>query len=56
MVYIISTILRKALKKHDILKDKPDIEKLWKTLMLTPFDYGEDALNNPITRKLMEKI
>jgi len=56
MVYIISTMLRKALKKNDLLKDKPDIEKLWKTLMLTPFDYGEEALNNPITRKLMEKI
>ncbi len=24
--------------------------------MLSPFDYGEDALNNTITRKLMDKI
>lgn len=61
MVYILATILRKALSKHDSIvehqkENHEGIDKLWKSLMLSPNDYGEDAITNTITRKLMEKI
>lgn len=56
MVYIISTILRKAME-HGSLYDKMNhMNDMWKKLMLTPADYGSEALNNKNTRKLMEKI
>jgi 2-methylcitrate dehydratase len=47
MVYIIATLLRKALKS-----------KLagWKELMLVPADYDDAALFDPLTRLLMERI
>ena len=47
MVYIISTLLRKALEQQTTD---------WATLMLSPADYNEQAIFNPLTRKLMEKI
>lgn len=47
MVYIIGTLLRKALEQK---------KASWETLMLLPADYDDDALWNPLTRKLMEKI
>ena len=50
MVYIIATLLRKAFEKYDAIKENHHIEDLWKTLMLTPFDYGKDALFNHTTR------
>merc|ERR1712183_544967 len=31
-------------------------DELWKTLMLTPYDYGKEALFHPKTRELMQKI
>ena len=47
MVYIIATLLRKAreLQKAD-----------WKSLMLMPDDYSEQAIQNPTTRTLMDRI
>ena len=56
MVYIISTLLRKALEKHDQLDPKDNVEEYWKHLMLTPHDYGADALYDETTRELMGKI
>lgn len=56
MVYIISTLLRKAFEKVDRVKEAKDLEDLWKTLMLTPLDYGKEALFNETTRKIMSKI
>lgn len=56
MVYIIATILRKALEKHDKIIEEHDLENLWKRLMLTPYDYSAEAIVNPVTKKLMEKI
>ncbi len=47
MVYIIATLLRKALQQR---------EAGWKELMLMPEDYGPEAIKNPLTRALMEKI
>lgn len=56
MVYIISSILRKAFEKHDSIAKERDIETLWKYLMLLPKDYGKAALFNEVTRKFMQKI
>lgn len=47
MVYIVATLLRKALEAG---------KAGWTELMLEPQDYHADAINNPLTRKLMEKI
>lgn len=56
MVYIISSILRKAFEKHATLKPSSDIKEYWKELMLTPKDYSKSALNDSVTRELMPKI
>lgn len=47
MVYIISTLLRKACEKK---------LATWSELMLLPADYSDEALHNPVTRSLMERI
>ncbi|KAA0214289.1 MAG: hypothetical protein DYG94_07780 [Leptolyngbya sp. PLA3] len=47
MVYIVATLLRKAL----------ELKKVgWTELMLAPVDYGSEAIMNPRTRSLMQKI
>jgi len=56
MVYIISSVLRKAFEKAENINTEHSPEDLWKYLMLLPADYGRDALYNEITRKLMTKI
>jgi 2-methylcitrate dehydratase len=58
MVYIISTILRKAFETKDIgtkLESFKKLDEVWKLLMLEPKDYSHKAVFNPSTRKLMEK-
>lgn len=47
MVYIIATLLRKALTMRTAG---------WKELMLMPADYDDGALFDPLTRRLMERI
>ncbi|MEO0482361.1 MAG: MmgE/PrpD family protein [Planctomycetota bacterium] len=47
MVYIVSTLLRKALEQKTTG---------WKPLMLMPEDYSAEAIQNPKTRTLMDKI
>jgi len=47
MVYIIATLLRKALEQQ---------QAGWETLMLTPTDYDDDNLSHPVTRALMQRI
>ena len=56
MVYIISSVLRKAFEKHQNISAEHTPEDLWKYLMLLPKDYGADALFNEVTRDLMTKI
>jgi 2-methylcitrate dehydratase len=56
MVYIISNVIRKALSRYEKIIENTDDDELWKLLMLSPLDYSYQALNNPITRKIMEKI
>lgn len=47
MVYIIATLLRKAIESRTAG---------WDELMLMPEDYDADALRNPLTRRLIERI
>ncbi|MCA3004005.1 MAG: MmgE/PrpD family protein [Phycisphaerales bacterium] len=47
MVYIIATLLRKALQARSTD---------WAELMLGPYDYNDAAIHDPLTRKLMAKI
>ena len=65
MVYILATLLRKATdcglaildrgeRQSKIQNPKPDA--LWQSLMLLPEDYAQDALLNPKTRALMDRI
>jgi 2-methylcitrate dehydratase len=58
MVYIIATLLRKAMEaRGQGTEDRGQgTRDLWKTLMLTPEDYGDAALVHPLTRQLMQKI
>ena len=56
MVYIISTLLRKVIEHPNLFDKVENMTDMWKKLMLAPADYGSEALNNPATRKLMEKI
>mmetsp|Transcript_9362 Transcript_9362/g.10529 ORF Transcript_9362/g.10529 Transcript_9362/m.10529 type:complete len:164 (-) Transcript_9362:59-550(-) len=57
MVYIISTLLSKAIQDPATLKEKAKtLDDLWKELILTPNDYSPKALFDGTTRKLMEKI
>lgn len=51
MVYIVATMLRKALESRSAGRDVS-----WDDLMLMPHDYSGAAINNTITRKLMKKI
>ena len=56
MVYIISTLLRKAFEKHHHIFEENDPEDLWKYLMLLPHDYSHSAIFNETTRKIMNII
>lgn len=65
MAYIVATLLRKAIEQRaqGALPEAPAEgaganDHLWKSLMLTPYDYAEDerAIFHPLTRKIMQKI
>jgi len=57
MVYIISTLIRKALQSQEFASKKfQNLDEVWKLLMLEPKDYGYEAIKDPFTRKLMDKI
>jgi 2-methylcitrate dehydratase len=47
MVYIIATLLRKALESRSAG---------WKELMLVPADYDDQAIGDPLTRSLIDRI
>lgn len=47
MVYIVATLLRKALQKRT---------SGWRELMLEPADYDDDAIVDPLTREIMSRI
>ncbi len=53
MLYLVCTMLRKALELHHAKKDRP---LTWKELMLLPHDFDAKALHDPLTRELMGKM
>jgi len=56
MAYIVSTLLRKAIEQNGLYENAENLDNLWKKLMLSPQDYGAEALFNSGTRNLMKKI
>lgn len=60
MVYIVSTMLRKAIEMAAAGTFKVDgtasHDGVWKQLMLSPFDYDGKAIGHPLTRSLMQRI
>ena len=44
------------MEKYEHIKESHSLDELWKSLMLTPKDYGKDAIIDEKTRKIMEKI
>ncbi len=57
MLFILSRLLKKSFdKSNEISKVSKDSNNFWNKLMLTPLDYSYDAMNCPVTRKIMEKI
>jgi len=53
MAFIVSRILLKALHAGKV---SADLNEAWKSLMLTPYDYGIDAITDPGTHAMMQKI
>merc|ERR1711957_157020 len=53
MAFIVSRMLQKAIENGSVPKS-PD--EAWKMLMLSPYDFGKDALFHPKTRELMQKM
>jgi 2-methylcitrate dehydratase len=53
MAFIVSRILKKA---FDAGKMPTEMDAAWKSMMLSPYDYGKDALYDADTRTLMSKI
>jgi 2-methylcitrate dehydratase len=53
MAFIVSRILQKALKAGKV---PSAMDAAWMELMLSPYDYGKDALYESDTRALMQKI
>jgi len=53
MAFIVSRILVKALKAGKV---PSTMDAAWKELMLSPYDYGKDALYDAETRAMMAKI
>ena len=56
MVYIVATLLRKAIELRDAVGSAQSTDDVWIQTMLRPEDYSLDAIHNPTTRGLMEKI
>ena len=59
MVYIVSTMMRKVcelINAEGTSLFESSNDDVWKRLMLTPYDFDSDAINNPATRSIMETI
>jgi len=59
MVYILSTMLRKAFEDKSFQQQLPkmtNLDTVWKSLFLAPHDYSFEALKNENTRKLITKV
>lgn len=55
MVFIVGRLLRKAIDQRDALAGS-GTDRIWKRLMLSPYDYAEEALLDGRTREAMALI
>ena len=55
LYFILARLIRKSLAMQKEL-DYSSIEALWSDLMLMPEDYSSEALNDPLTLQLIDKI
>lgn len=56
MVFIVSRLLKKAIDAREGLAKEKGTDRVWKKLMLSPYDYAPDAINDQKTRELMALI
>jgi 2-methylcitrate dehydratase len=56
MVYIVATLMRKAIERARDGRLAAEATALWGDLMLVPDDYNDTALFHPLTRDLMARI
>jgi 2-methylcitrate dehydratase len=56
MVYIVATLVRKALETRSQEAEVRSQAQWWRELMLMPEDYDDAALFHPRTRQLMDRI
>ena len=59
MIYIVSTMLRKAREvasSDGAAFFAQSNDEIWKRLMLTPYDFDNDAINNQATRVIMDTV
>ena len=46
MLYILSTLLRKAIESDDLFNNVENMNDLWKKLILMPEDYSYNSVRN----------
>lgn len=56
MVYIICTLLRKAIENAEAVRSAKSTDDLWTALMLDPYDYHADAIFHEKTKSLIAKV
>lgn len=56
MLYILATLLNKAIRCQDLYGGVTTTDDLWKKLILMPEDYSYQAIYDENTRNLMDKI
>lgn len=59
MLYIVSTMLRKAINAYELACGGPlptTSDQWWKEIMLSPWDYSAEAIQDPTTRSIMDKV
>ena len=56
MVYIVATLLRKAMESARGSRLSSEVTALWQELMLAPADYGDQSLFHALSRAFMERI
>ncbi len=56
MVFIISRLIVKAFRLKGEIESESNQSEIWKKLILLPEDYAPSAINDPLTRKVMNLI
>ncbi|HWA83606.1 MAG TPA: MmgE/PrpD family protein [Fimbriimonadaceae bacterium] len=53
MVFIVGRLLKKAIDQRETLAAGKGTDLVWKSLMLSPYDYAQEAIFDSATRELM---